>query len=62
MNKQGNEETRSLTGGNDLLQLARRMARGSMDADEYFAAVERRAAELVDREAFALRLRGLDDD
>jgi hypothetical protein len=59
MNKQDNEEKRSLTGGNDLLQLARRMARGNMDADEYFAAVEKRAEELVEREASALGLRAL---
>jgi hypothetical protein len=44
-------EAHALMGDLDLLEQARGVARCDLDADEYFAAVDKRAAELVDREA-----------
>jgi len=59
MFKKGTEGKISMTSGKEMLRLAHEMARGGIDADEYFAAVERSADELVDKEASAFRFRGL---
>jgi hypothetical protein len=44
-------EERTLINDQDLLEQARQVVHSDLDADEYFAAVEQRAEELVDREA-----------